>query len=39
MFIFYNVPETGETDAMLSEAITKHFKPWGWLLNRFLFGN
>ena len=30
MFISYNGPEFGESDKLLSEALTKHFKPKAW---------
>ena len=30
MFISYNGPEFGESDQLLSEALTKHFKPKAW---------
>ena len=30
MFISYNGPEIGESDGLLSEALTKHFKPKVW---------
>ena len=30
MFISYNGPEFGESDGLLSEALTKHFKPKAW---------
>ena len=30
MFVAYNGPEMGESDKILSEALSEHFKPKGW---------
>ena len=30
MFVAYNGPEIGDSDKLLSEALSEHFKPKGW---------